>query len=113
MGTENITWADFEKIKLHIGTIIEAEVFVKAIKPAYKLKIDFGELGVKQSSAQITKLYNVEELINRQVVAVMNFPPKQIANLMSECLVLGSLGNEGEVTLLTSERPVPNGSAIG
>ncbi len=112
MKENQINWSDFEKVKMHIGTILKAEVFEKAIKPAYKLQIDFGKYGVKQSSAQITKLYNTSDLVGRQVVAVLNFPPKQIADFMSECLILGGLGEKGEVTLLTTERKVENGTAI-
>lgn len=107
-----ITWDDFSKIKMHVGTIIHAEVFVEAKKPAYKLIIDFGPLGQRKSSAQITKVYSAEELVGKQVVAVLNFPPKQIANIQSECLVLGAVDGDS-VILLTPEREVTNGLAIG
>lgn len=107
-----ISWGDFEKVEIRTGTIIAAEPFAKAKKPAYQLTIDFGELGVKRSSAQITKLYQPEDLIGKQVVAVVNFPPKQIANFFSECLVLGSVGADGTVTLLQTERMVENGLRI-
>jgi len=112
MSKEPITWQDFKKVELQVGTIIHAEEFTEAIKPAYKLKIDFGDSGIKKTSAQITKLYTPEQLLNRQVVAVVNFPPKQIANFMSECLVLGALGEEGEVTLLSTDFTVQNGSSV-
>ena len=108
----SIEWSDFEKIDIRVETIINAQVFEKAKKPAYQLSIDFGELGIKKSSAQITKLYQPDELINKQIIAVVNFPPKQIANFISECLVLGILGNDGEVTLLSSDKKVENGSKI-
>ncbi len=108
-----INWADFEKIEIRTGTIIKAEIFKEARKPAYKLTIDFGaELGVKKSSAQITDLYQPEELLDKQVVAVVNFPPRQIANFMSGCLVLGAVGDDGKVTLLQPEREVENGQRI-
>ncbi|MBK8563529.1 MAG: tRNA-binding protein [Saprospiraceae bacterium] len=107
-----ITWPDFEKIELRVGTILSAEDFPKAKNPAYQLTIDFGDFGVKKSSAQITKLYQKEDLVGKQVIAVTNFPPKQIANFISECLVLGVVGDEKEVTLLQPERPVPNGLRI-
>lgn len=115
MSLENtISWADFEKIDIRVGTIIDAEVFAAARKPAYQLLIDFGELGTKKSSAQITQLYEPKELINKQVTAVVNFPPKQIATFWSECLVLGIYGNqEGEVILLQPERKIKNGAKIG
>ncbi len=106
-----LTWQEFQKVDLRIGTIIEAEQFKKALKPAYKLMIDFGELGIVKSSAQITSLYSTEELIGKQIVAVVNFPKKQIGPMMSECLVLGSV-NKDEVTLLQPERAVRNGSKI-
>ena len=108
-----INWNDFEKIEMRVGTITQAEVFKEARKPAYKLTIDFGEYGIRRSSAQITKLYRLEDLLGRQVIAVLNFPRKQIANFFSECLVLGSVGDENTITLLSTERPVPNGLRIG
>ncbi|MCD6127156.1 MAG: tRNA-binding protein [Methanomicrobia archaeon] len=107
-----ITWEDFEKIEMRVGTVLEVEDFPEARKPSYKMKIDFGEFGIKKSSAQITKLYRKEDLIGKQVIAVTNFPPKQIANFMSECLVLGVILNEKEVVLLQPERTVPNGLRI-
>jgi tRNA-binding protein len=107
-----LTWEDFEKVEMRVGTILEVKDFPKARNPAYQLTIDFGELGIKKSSAQITKLYRQEELIGKQVVAVVNFPPKQIANFISECLVLGVLGAEKEVILLQPERAVSNGLRI-
>jgi len=108
-----ITWDDFTKIDIRIGTIIEAEIFSEVRNPAYKLMIDFGDLDVKKSSAQITVLYEVEELIGKQVVCVVNFPPKQIANIKSECLVLGAVGENKEVTLLSVDKSVTNGLKIG
>lgn len=111
---ENVLdWKGFMKVEMRVGTILEAEVFKEARNPAYKLIVDFGEFGTRKTSAQITKLYSTEELIGKQVVAVINFPPKQIANIQSECLILGSVGNENEITLLTTERPVENGLRIG
>lgn len=109
---EEITWGDFSKIDMRVGTVVSAEVFKEARNPAYKLVVDFGALGLKKTSAQITKLYQPENLIGKQVVAVVNFPAKQIANIMSECLILGGLGNPGEVTLLQPERRVENGTKI-
>ena len=108
-----ISWDDFEKIDIRAGTILHAEVFEKAHKPAYKLKIDFGELGIKQSSAQITALYSLEELIGKQVVAVVNFPVKQIANFFSECVVLGVYNGKKEVVLLQPSMKVENGDKVG
>lgn len=110
---ENLTWGDFMKVEMVVGTILSAETFEEVRNPAYKMLIDFGPLGQKKTSAQITKLYKPEELIGKQVVAVVNFPPKQIANMMSECLVLGGVGNQGEVTLIQPERSVENGTRIG
>jgi tRNA-binding protein len=107
-----ISWADFEKVEIHTGTIIKVEDFPKAKNPAYKLTIDFGALGIKKSSAQITKLYSKDELVGKLIVAVTNFPPKQIADFMSECLVLGAVGDNKEVTLLTTTLPVNNGLRI-
>lgn len=108
-----ISWSDFEKIDIRVGTIVTAEPFPKARKPAYQLKIDFGELGIKRSSAQITALYTAEDLVGKQVIAVVNFPPKQIANVISECLVLGIYNEQNDVVLLQPERPVGNGHKIG
>lgn len=111
--TMQITWDDFEKIDIRVGTIAEVTDFPKARNPSYQIKIDFGELGFKNSAAQITPLYNKDELIGRQVIAVVNFPPKQIANFFSECLVLGVYTDKKEVVLLRPERLVQNGSKIG
>lgn len=108
-----ITWDDFAKIEIRAGTIMEVNDFPKAKNPAYQITIDFGELGIKRSSAQITHLYDKETLIGKQVIAVMNFPPKQIANFFSECLVLGVYTDKKEVVLLTPDRPVENGWKIG
>lgn len=110
---ETITWNDFEKIDIRSGTIIAAELFEGLNNPAFKLEIDFGDLGIKKSSAQLTKLYTAEELKGKQIIAVVNFPPKQIKNFFSECLVMGVCGNEGKVTLLSVDKPVANGSKIG
>ncbi len=110
--TELINWADFLKMDIRVGTIISAEVFKAAKQPAYRINIDFGILGIKKTSAQITKLYSPEEIIGKQVVAVINFPSKQIANIKSECLILGAV-NENEVTLLVPDKPVKNGLRIG
>ena len=111
--SNTITWEDFEKIDIRTGTIISAEDFPKAKKPAFRLAIDFGDLGVKRSSAQITAHYSIHELMNKQVIAVVNFPPQQIADFMSECLVLGIYDPAGHVILLQPGREVPNGSRIG
>jgi tRNA-binding protein len=111
---ENITWNDFEKIDIRTGTIIKANEFLKAKKPAYQLAIDFGpELGIKQSSAQITNYYSPDNLVNRQVIAIINFPPKQIANFISECLVLGVYDENKNVVLLQPDQRVSNGMKIG
>lgn len=106
-----ISFEDFTKIDLRIGTITEIQDFPQAKQPAYQLTIDFGELGIKRSSAQITTLYSKEQLLNRQIVAVVNFPKKQIANFMSECLVLGAV-SEKDVILLNPEQHVKNGTAV-
>lgn len=108
-----ITWQDFEKVEMRVGTIIDAQTFLKAKRPAYQLKIDFGPLGIKKSSAQITERYSLEELIGRQVIAVVNFPPKQIANFISECLVMGIYAENNEVVLMQPQTQVPNGAKIG
>ena len=102
----------FLALDMRVGTIVSAMVFESARKPAYQLQIDFGELGLKKSSAQITDLYTPETLVGKQVVAVVNFPPRQIANFISEVLVLGSMDGKGKVTLLQPERLVPNGEKI-
>ena len=109
-----LSWTDFEKIDMRVGTIIEVNDFLKARKPAYKLVIDFGkELGIKNSSAQITTHYTKENLLHRQIVAVVNFPPKQIAEFTSECLVLGVYDENKDVILLQPGMPVTNGMKIG
>lgn len=109
-----ISWSDFEKIDVRVGTIASAALFPEARKPAYKLTIDFGpELGIRQSSAQLTALYAIEDLPGRQVLAVVNFPPKQIGPFISECLVLGLYTDSGDVVLLQPERPVTNGMKVG
>jgi tRNA-binding protein len=111
---ETISWNDFEKIDIRVGTIIEAQEFAKAKKPAYQLTIDFGaEIGIKKSSAQITELYSLAQLKEKQVIAVVNFPPKQIANFISECLVLGVYTEEKNVVLLQPAHGVSNGLKIG
>lgn len=107
-----ITYADFDKVEIRVGRIIRVEDFPKARKPAYKLWIDFGELGVKKSSAQITKLYAPETLLDRQVLAVTNFSPRQVADFISEVLVLGVVVEDGEVVLIQPDRPVPVGKRL-
>jgi tRNA-binding protein len=111
---KTISWDDFEKVDMRAGTIIEVNDFPRAKRPAYKLKIDFGgKLGIRQSSAQITKLYSKEELLNKQVIAVVNFPPKQIADFMSQCLVLGVYDENKDVILLQPAQNVSNGMKVG
>jgi tRNA-binding protein len=107
-----ISWRDFEKVEMRAGTVIEAEDFLEAKNPSYKLRIDFGEFGIKKTSAQITKLYKKEELVGKQVICVMNFSPKQIANFISEVLVLGVVLGNKEVVLLHPEKKVENGKKI-
>ncbi len=107
-----INWHDFEKVELRAGTILEVFDFPEARKPAYKLKVDFGEFGIKWSSAQITKHYTKEELSGRQIAGVINFPKKQIANFMSEFLVTGFADENGDIVLTAIDKPVPNGSKL-
>lgn len=107
-----ITFEDFLKVDIRIGTIIEVNNFPKARKPAYQLRIDFGDLGIKKSSAQITDLYTKEELVNKQVAAVVNFKPRQIANFMSECLVIGVYNTDGDVMLLQATKEIKNGEQV-
>ncbi|MBN9298206.1 MAG: tRNA-binding protein [Filimonas sp.] len=108
-----IEWNDFEKIEIRTGTIVEVNDFPQARKPAYQLKIDFGPLGIKQSSAQITAHYTKEALVGQQIIAVVNFPRKQIATFFSECLVLGVYDENNQVILVQPERAVANGQQIG
>ena len=107
-----ITFEDFLKVDIRIGTIIEVNDFPKARKPAYQLKIDFGVLGIKKSSAQITDLYTKEDLQNKQVAAIVNFKPRQIADFMSECLVLGIYNSDGNVVLLQANKSAKNGEQV-
>lgn len=109
---EEITWSDFEKVELRVGTILEAHDFPQARKPAYQLKVDFGPFGIKQSSAQITKHYTKADLIGRQVLGVINFPKKQIGKFMSECLITGLADENGDIVLSALERKVPNGQKL-
>jgi tRNA-binding protein len=107
-----LSWEDFEKVDMRVGTILEVKEFPNAKKPAYQLTIDFGSLGIKKSSAQITDHYTPESLIHQQVIAVVNFPPKQIANFISECLVLGLVQNNGSVILLQPQQKVDDGIRV-
>jgi tRNA-binding protein len=109
---ETITWPDFEKVELRVGTILEVSDFPQARKPAYKVKVDFGPFGVKWTSAQITKHYTKDDLPGRQIVGVINFPSKQIANFMSEFLLTGFADDNGDIILAAVEKPVPNGSKL-
>lgn len=110
---ERIEWKDFERVELRAGTIVNAEPFPEARVPAYKLLVDFGpDIGRRKSSAQITDLYSADELVGKQVVAVVNFPPKQIGPFMSECLVTGFHRDDGKVVLTTIDSEVPNGAKL-
>jgi len=109
---ETIIWDDFEKVELRVGTILEATEFPGARKPAYKVRVDFGEFGIKWSSAQITRHYTKDELPGRQIVGVINFPKKQIANFMSEFLVTGFADENGDIVLTSIDKKVPNGSKL-
>jgi tRNA-binding protein len=108
-----ISWQDFEKIEMRVGTVIDVKDFPKAKKPSYQLTIDFGAFGIKKSSVQITHFYSKEILLNRQIIAIVNFPVKQIANFFSACLVLGIYDEDNNVILLQPERKVSNGMKIG
>lgn len=108
-----LSWEEFEKVDMRVGTVLEVNDFPKARKPAYQLRIDFGALGIKNSSAQIVNLYSKEELIGKQIIAVVNFPPKQIANFISECLVLGIYNENNEVVLLSPDKKTENGCKVG
>ena len=107
-----ISWQDFEKIELRVGTIISAQAFAEAIRPAYKLTIDFGQIGIKKSSAQITDLYSLDELVGKQIIGVGNFPAKKIGPFMSECLVTGFVQKDAGVVLAVPDRPATNGSKL-
>jgi tRNA-binding protein len=110
----NISWDEFEKVELRVGTIVQAEEFPEARRPAYILHIDFGaELGIKKSSAQITNHYQSEELVGKQVIAVVNFPDKQIGPIMSQCLITGFYDKNGEVVLAVPDKPIDNGAKLG
>lgn len=109
---QEISWNDFEKVELRVGTIVEASDFPQARKPAYRLRLDFGELGMRNSSAQVTTHYTKEQLIGKQVVAVINFPKKQIANFFSECLVTGFPDKDGAVVLISPDKAIQNGAKL-
>ena len=109
----DITWDDFTKVELRVGTIIEVNDFPEARKPAYQVKVDFGEdIGIKKSSAQITDLYSKDDLINKQIVAVVNFPPKQIGSFMSECLITGFHNSDNNVVLVVPDQSISNGALL-
>ena len=110
---KNITWDKFKKIEIRVGTIVDAKDFPEAIKPAYQLKIDLGKkCGIKQSSAQITDLYSKDDLLNKQVIVVVNFPPKKIGSYISECLVTGFYNNDNKVVLATPDKFIDNGALL-
>ena len=110
----DLTWDEFQRVELRVGTIVAVDDFPQARKPAWKLSVDFGnEIGVRRSSAQITDLYEVRDLVGKQVLAVINFPPKQIGPFMSECLVTGLIQDDGSVVLAVPDRPVVNGLRLG
>lgn len=109
-----IDWTDFSKVEMRVGTVMAVDEFPEARKPAYQLRVDFGpEIGILKTSAQITRNYAKEELLDRQVIAVVNFPKKQIANIMSECLVLGAVGEDNDIVLLHPGKKVQNGLRVG
>lgn len=109
-----LTWEEFEKVEMRIGTILDVNDFPEARKPAYQLTIDFGnEIGIRKTSAQITVRYGKNELIGKQIVAVVNFPKKQIGKFMSECLVLGAVGEDNDIVLLSFDKKVKNGLRVG
>ncbi len=108
-----LSWQDFQKVDMRVGTILEVVDFPEARKPAYQLRIDFGSIGIKKTSAQITHRYSIHELVGKQVIAVVNFPKKQIANFMSECLVLGVVGDDHDVILLQPSTTAKNGDRVG
>ena len=110
---QELSWEEFEKVDMRVGTVLEVNDFPKARNPSYQLKLDFGELGIKNSSAQIVNLYSKEELIGKQIISVVNFPPKQIANFLSECLVLGIYNENKDVVLLSPDKKTRNGCKIG
>lgn len=107
-----ISWGDFERVEIRVGTVLEVEEFPEARNPAYKLRVDFGEAGVRKSSAQITRLYSKEELVGKQVIGVLNFPRKQIGRFFSEVLITGFADENGATVLAVPERRVPNGSRL-
>jgi tRNA-binding protein len=111
---DQISWQDFEKVELRVGTVVKAEPFPEARKPAYKLTVDFGpEIGERRSSVRITAHYALDELVGRQVVGVVNFPPKRIGPFLSECLITGFYREDGSVVLAVPDKPVPNGAKLG
>ncbi len=113
MSNEQITWSDFERVELRVGTVTAVELFVEARKPAYKVAVDFGAgIGVKRTSAQITALYAPKELVGRQIVGVVNLPPKQIGPFLSEFLIAGFYRNDGTVVLAVPDQPVSNGAKL-